>query len=212
MHETDPHKQLASALGRVPSGLFVVTACQGEQTTGMLASWVQQCSFDPPQVSMAVGRNRDVSSWLTEGAPFVVNVLDSTQTDMIVHFGKGFAPGVPAFTGLEIEASASGPPILSEALAYLECRVVSRCSGGDHDLVIGRVSAGRLLGDGQDGAHPQKRLALLMWRQVCNLPCGGKFATCPWAELASYKLAATRFSSCASAFSAARLIRFTSAI
>jgi flavin reductase (DIM6/NTAB) family NADH-FMN oxidoreductase RutF len=156
MHETDPQKQLAGALGRIPSGLFIVTACQGEQTTGMLASWVQQCSFDPPQVTIAVARNRSVSSWLSEGAPLVVNVLDSTQTDMIVHFGKGFTPGAPAFTGLETQASSCGPPILSEALAYLECQVVGRVPAGDHDLLIGRVLAGRVLGEGQPMVHVRK--------------------------------------------------------
>jgi flavin reductase (DIM6/NTAB) family NADH-FMN oxidoreductase RutF len=156
MHETDPHKQLAAALGRVPSGLFIVTLCEGEQSTGMLASWVQQCSFEPPQVSIAVARNRSVSAWLSEGAPLVLNVLDSTQTDMIVHFGKGFAPGAPAFTGLETQASSSGPPILSDALAYLECQVVGRVPAGDHDLVIGRVLAGGVLGDGQPMVHVRK--------------------------------------------------------
>lgn len=156
MHETDPHKQLAAALGRIPSGLFIVTTVQGDQSTGMLASWVQQCSFDPPQVSVAVARNRAVLGWLGDDAPFVVNVLDSTQTDMIVHFGKGFAPGTPAFNGLETQASSLGPPILSEALSYLECRVVGRCVTGDHELIIGRVFAGQVLGDGQPMVHVRK--------------------------------------------------------
>jgi len=42
---------LAAALGKVPSGLFVLTAKQGDAETAMLASWVQQCSFDPPQLT-----------------------------------------------------------------------------------------------------------------------------------------------------------------
>ena len=58
MHDTDPHKQLAAALGRVPSGLFVLTIRRGSAETGMLVSWVQQCSFDPPLVSLAVQRGR----------------------------------------------------------------------------------------------------------------------------------------------------------
>jgi flavin reductase (DIM6/NTAB) family NADH-FMN oxidoreductase RutF len=156
MHETNPQKQLAAALGRIPSGLFIVTACQGEHTTGVLASWLQQCSFDPPQITMAISPKRYVSSWLTDGVPFVVNVLDSTQTDMIAHFGKGFAAGMPAFTGLDTEPSPSGPPILTDALAYLECRVVSRCSGGDHDLIIGRIVSGRVLDEGQPMVHVRK--------------------------------------------------------
>ena len=57
---TDPSDALAAALGRIPSGLFVLTATSGGAETGMLASWVQQCSFDPPQVTVAVNKERDV--------------------------------------------------------------------------------------------------------------------------------------------------------
>src|SRR5215831_15239426 len=95
MSETDRLKPWAAALGRIPSGMFIVTVRHGNDETGMLASWVQQCSFDPPQVSIAVRHGRWLAGWLTEGAALVINILDDTQTDMIVHFGRGFAPGEP---------------------------------------------------------------------------------------------------------------------
>src|SRR2546422_30057 len=70
--------------------------------TGMLASWVQQCSFQPPQISVAVHRDREIAKLLTPGSPFTLNILDDTQTDMIVHFGRGFKLSEPAFTDLEL--------------------------------------------------------------------------------------------------------------
>ncbi len=153
---TDPHRQLLAALGRIPSGLFVLTARRGNDETGMLASWVQQCSFEPPRVSVALARGREVSAWLTEGAAFTLNILDDTQTDMIVHFGRGFALGQPAFVGLEVERCPEGGPVLSDALAYLECRVVARHPAGDHDLLIGEIVRGRLLDEGQPMVHIRK--------------------------------------------------------
>ena len=51
MPDSDPSKRLAAALGRVPSGLYILTARHGDAETGMLVSWVQQCSFAPPLVS-----------------------------------------------------------------------------------------------------------------------------------------------------------------
>jgi flavin reductase (DIM6/NTAB) family NADH-FMN oxidoreductase RutF len=151
----DP-KQYLAALGRVPSGLFVLTARSGSEETGVLTSWVQQCSFEPPQVTVALKQGRGVSAWLTPDAAFVLNILDDTQTDMIAHFGRGFDPGQPAFTGLEVERSPGGLPVLGEALAYLECRVAGRCQAGDHDLVIGRVVGGRMLNEGQPMIHVRK--------------------------------------------------------
>jgi flavin reductase (DIM6/NTAB) family NADH-FMN oxidoreductase RutF len=156
MKDSDPQRQLASALGRIPSGLFILTARRGESETGMLASWVQQCSFQPLRISLAIQPNRDIVGWLTEGASFTLNILDSDQTDMIAHFGRGFALGQPAFDGLEVERPDGIAPVLSEALAYLDCRVVSRSSAGDHDLFVSEVVAGRMLGDGQPMVHIRK--------------------------------------------------------
>jgi flavin reductase (DIM6/NTAB) family NADH-FMN oxidoreductase RutF len=155
MSEAERSKPWAAALGRIPSGLFVVTARRGEEETGMLASWVQQCSFDPPQLSLAVKKERWLTSWLTTGAAFIVNVLDDTQTDMIVHFGRGFARGEAAFTGLEVERCEAGV-VLSDALACLECRVESSVPAGDHDLYVARVVGGRLLNEGHSMVHIRK--------------------------------------------------------
>lgn len=152
----EAHKHLAAALGRIPSGLFVVTARHGDAETGMLASWVQQCAFEPPLISLAIKHGRDITTWLTENAPFNVNILDDSQTDLLIHFGRGFALGDPAFTGLEVERPPGKPPILSEALAYLECRVVRSLPAGDHDLFIGEVVGGRLLNEGHPMVHIRK--------------------------------------------------------
>lgn len=157
MKEADPHRQqLGAALGRVPSGLFILTAQQGDAETGLLVSWVQQCGIDPPLVSVAVKRDRPVSAWLTEGSTFVLNVLDDAQTDMVAHFGRGFKLGEPAFEGLEVERGEGGVPILSEALACLHCRIINRSPAGDHDLVVAQVMAGKMLGEGQPMVHVRK--------------------------------------------------------
>src|SRR5450755_3545408 len=92
---TSPLRGMAAALGRVPSGLFIVTARRGEAETGMLASWVQQCSFEPPQLSMCLRRGRDMNAWLEVGAPFTVNILQEDSTDLIAHFGRGFGVDEP---------------------------------------------------------------------------------------------------------------------
>ncbi|MCE9565648.1 MAG: flavin reductase family protein [Planctomycetes bacterium] len=144
------------ALGRIPSGLFVLTARHGGQETGMLASWVQQCSFDPPQVSVAVRSGRYVLDWLTDGAAFVVNVIPEGGKALIAHFGKGFEPGEPAFEGLEVRRDGKEPPVLLTAHAYLECRVVNRIEAGDHVLVIGRVVSGALQHHGGPIVHVRK--------------------------------------------------------
>jgi len=145
----------AAALGQLPSGLFIVTVREGEAETGMLASWVQQCSFDPPRVSIAVKPGRLAGDWLRPGKAFVVNVIGEGQTHLVKHFGKGFAPGEPAFEGLNVDASKSAP-VLTYALAYLEVEAAERVSAGDHDLVIATVVGGTVLRDGKPTVHVRK--------------------------------------------------------
>lgn len=147
---------LAAALGRVPSGLFVLTARHGNHETGMLTSWVQQCSFDPPQVSVAIKKGRDVLDWLEDGATFVLNVLPEGAKSLIGHFGKGFELGQPAFEGLKVQREPKMAPILIEAHAYLTCRVVDRVDGGDHWLLIARVVSGAVLSEGKPTVHVRK--------------------------------------------------------
>jgi flavin reductase (DIM6/NTAB) family NADH-FMN oxidoreductase RutF len=156
----DPQKNLAAALGRITSGMFVLTGRQGEAETGMLGSWVQQCSFQPPRISVAVHPDRELARWLALGAHFTVNILDDSQTDMIAHFGKGFktSAGDKPFEGLEIERldGVETGPVLREALAFLICRVVARVSAGDHDLIVGEVARGEMRGEGHPMVHVRK--------------------------------------------------------
>jgi flavin reductase (DIM6/NTAB) family NADH-FMN oxidoreductase RutF len=149
-------KDIALAVGRIPSGIFVVTARRDDAETGFLASWVQQCSFEPFQVSVAVKHGRPVAEWLKPGAPFVVNILEEDQTELLVHFGKGFTLNEPAFINLEVNRAEAGAPVLTEALAYLDCRVTGCHPAGDHELIIGKLVGGKLLNEGRPMVHVRK--------------------------------------------------------
>ncbi len=156
MKTDDAHKQLAAALGRIPSGLFIVTLSRNELETGMLASWVQQCSFKPPLLTLAVQRGRQVADLLSKGSRLTVNILEASQTDMIAHFGKGFTLGEDAFRDLEVQRVPGQGPVLTEALAYLECQVVERIPTGDHEIFVAEVVAGNVLDEGQPMVHVRK--------------------------------------------------------
>jgi flavin reductase (DIM6/NTAB) family NADH-FMN oxidoreductase RutF len=156
IEQTDPQKSLAAALGRIPSGLFILTFRHGKQETAMLASWVQQCSFEPPQIVVAMNEKRYVLDWLKEGSPVAVNILGEGQKELMGHFGKGFEPGQPAFEGIDLERHGDSAPFLSAAHAVLDCRVASKYAAGDHVLVVARVVAGKLQNDGRPGVHVRR--------------------------------------------------------
>jgi flavin reductase (DIM6/NTAB) family NADH-FMN oxidoreductase RutF len=150
-------QESAMALGRLPSGLFILTAAHQDRETGMLVSWVQQCAFHPPLITAALKRGRDVLAWLEPGAAFTLNLIGEGQTNFLSHFGKGFALDQHAFHGLKVERHPGEAPILSDAAGYLLCRVQARHAAGDHELFVASVEGGRMLqADAQPMVHVRK--------------------------------------------------------
>lgn len=144
---------LAAALGRIPSGIYILTARHGDESTGMLASWVQQAGFDPPTVSVAIGRQRYLCEWLSAGAPFALHVVGHHQTNLMKHFGRGFERGQAAFEGLVVRSSAQQVPLLDEALAYLECAPRGHVDSGDHRVFLAEVTGGDVPHPGEPLVH-----------------------------------------------------------
>lgn len=135
--------EIAPLLGQVPSGLFILTARQGDQETGMLASWVMQAGFDPPMLTVCVRQGRYVCEWLSAGAPFALHLLSSENKNLMSHFGRGFEPGQQAFEGLEIERTGSGLPVLTSTLGFLECQAKEHLDSADHRIFLAEIIGGR---------------------------------------------------------------------
>jgi flavin reductase (DIM6/NTAB) family NADH-FMN oxidoreductase RutF len=137
-------KPFDPVLGRVPSGIYILTIGAGERATGMLASWVMQAGFEPPMVSVAVRQERYVAEWITAGQPFVLNLLGEANAELRKHFSRGFEPGQPAFEGLAVSHCPRGVPILNDALGHIECEPVRHVDSGDHRIFLANVVRGKL--------------------------------------------------------------------
>ncbi|MEH2464544.1 diflavin flavoprotein [Nostoc sp.] len=136
---------LDKALGRLSGGLYIITAKKGDVSSAMLASWVNQASFKPLGFSIAVAKDRAIESLMQVGDRFVLNILEEGNFQPLMkHFLKRFAPGADRFEGVRTQPAENGAPILNDALAYMECEVVSRMDCGDHWAVYSTVYAGRV--------------------------------------------------------------------
>lgn len=152
-----PVTALDQALGRVPSGLFILTVRWRDQVTGMLTSWVQQAGFRPPMITVAVRRDRYVREWLEGSGRFVLNQVPAGHKTLIRHFARGYAPGESAFDGLPLGPEVEGGVVLAEALAYLACEVSAKLDGPDHCVFLAQVMAGALLrGEAEPMIHVRR--------------------------------------------------------
>lgn len=136
---------LEKALGRISSGLYIITAKKGDVSSAMLASWVNQASFQPLGVTIAVAKDRAIESLMQVGDRFVLNVLEEGNYQALMkHFLKRFPPGADRFAEVKTQSASDGSPILTDALAYMECEVVSRMECSDHWIVYSTINAGRV--------------------------------------------------------------------
>jgi flavin reductase (DIM6/NTAB) family NADH-FMN oxidoreductase RutF len=141
--ETVPNADaIGPVLGRTPSGVFILTASDGDgQETGMLASWVQQASFDPPAVTVAVNSKRYINDWLQKSPQIALNLVGESQSVFLKHFGRGFEPDQPAFEGLKTGKAANGATVLDDALGYLAGEVTAKMEAGDHVIYQVQITA-----------------------------------------------------------------------
>lgn len=134
---TDLKEKLTPILGRIPSGVFILVASDGEsRKTGLLASWIQQASFEPPQVTVAVNKSRYLIDWLKTGSVVTLNQVQKGDSTLFKHFGKGFEPDAAAFEGVDTVLGDNGLPLLRAAMSSLEGTVTGRMDAGDHVIFL----------------------------------------------------------------------------
>ncbi|AVH62607.1 diflavin flavoprotein [Nostoc sp. 'Peltigera membranacea cyanobiont' N6] len=155
---SQPATTVEQAVGRIVGSLCVLTAKEGDRSSAMLASWVAQASFNPPGLTIAVAKERAVETLTHSGNKFVLNILkEGNHLGLMKHFLKPFGPGQDRFADIAAEVAENGSPILTDALAYLECSVQNRMESGDHWLVYATVENGKVLNqDGVTAVHHRK--------------------------------------------------------
>ncbi|EFA71426.1 hypothetical protein CEP10_05060 [Cylindrospermopsis raciborskii S07] len=136
---------MEKALGRISSGLYIITAKKGEISDGMMASWVAQASFQPLGFTIAVAHDRPINNLLQPGDRFILNVLaEGNYQELKKHFLKRLLPGMDRFAGVKFQPGKNGSPILNDALAYIECEVISRMECSDHRILYCTVEDGKV--------------------------------------------------------------------
>jgi flavin reductase (DIM6/NTAB) family NADH-FMN oxidoreductase RutF len=148
-------ESIGKALGRIASGVYIVTVGQAENREGMLATWISQVAFEPPILSVVVKRDRPILLRMAIGAPIVVNVLGKKNLDIFKNFAKPQTVGaepLDRFAGLNVIANAAGP-VLGDSVAFLTGSVLSTVESGDHVIVLVQVEGGSMLQPDEPMVH-----------------------------------------------------------
>jgi flavin reductase (DIM6/NTAB) family NADH-FMN oxidoreductase RutF len=135
--------ELASALGKLVSGLYIISLKDGDREAGFLASWVQQAGFNPPMITVAFNKERAAHfTLLTGSGNLVVNIMSKENGKTMSRFFKPAPETGSIFDELDTFTGQTGVPILKDSLGYLECRYKSEIMSGDHIIALLEVVNG----------------------------------------------------------------------
>jgi flavin reductase (DIM6/NTAB) family NADH-FMN oxidoreductase RutF len=132
------------ALLMIPYGLFVLGARHGDKQTVATVNWLTQASFKPPLVVVGIKGDSTAHALVKESGIFTLSMLGAGQKSIGTAFFKHVEPKDGKFGNYAFEAGKNGAPIISEAPAAVECKVVGFHELGDHSVVIGEVTEGHL--------------------------------------------------------------------
>ena len=129
-------------LSHFASGVTIISACAPDgRPTGLTASAFTSVSLEPPLILVCVAHSAQSYPVLMESERFAVSFLTAEQQEASRRFSTSKIDRFAKFDGVPYRISELKLPILTEALAHVECVTVNRHVEGDHTVFIGRVEA-----------------------------------------------------------------------
>lgn len=124
-------------LGHFPTGVTVVSADPGDGPVGMAVGSFTSVSLDPPLVAFLPAKTASAWPGIEKAGHFCVNVLAENQADLSGVFSSKIED---RFAGVEWTTAATGAPVITGCLAWIDCEIEAVYEGGDHWIVLGRVN------------------------------------------------------------------------
>lgn len=144
--------EMRTVLGHFVSGIVVITGANDDGPSGFTCQSFASLSLDPPLVMFSPSLTSVSWPRIRSSGKFCVNVLAAEHAEYSNTFARS---GGDKFAGVDWAPAPSGSPILQGVGAWIDCTLENEYPGGDHTIVIGRVTA--------LGADPQ-RMPLLYYR------------------------------------------------
>jgi flavin reductase (DIM6/NTAB) family NADH-FMN oxidoreductase RutF len=130
-------EQFRHACGRFATGVTVASVLDAKGSPhGLTVSSFTSVSLHPPLVLICLGHLVTAIASFREAKYFGINILAENQQDLSERFAR---KGHDRFDGLEWKPGETGVPLLTGALATMECELRHRYPAGDHDILIGEM-------------------------------------------------------------------------
>ena len=133
--------EFKSVMGRFPTGVTVVTTCDGDRPAGLTVNAFASISLNPPLVMVSIDRRSHLHDLVQRAGFFAANILAADQQELSRRFAGQTSDRNDRFHQTPYHVGATGAPILDGAIAHVECRVYAVYPAGDHTIFLGQVEA-----------------------------------------------------------------------
>lgn len=104
-----------------------------------IATWVMQTALGGSRLAVALYKADFTIELVRESGLLNVNLLAQHQTGLIRKLGRQSGRDIDKFVRLPHAYDERGCPYLTEAVGYVQCRVLNSVDGGDHEVFICEV-------------------------------------------------------------------------
>jgi flavin reductase (DIM6/NTAB) family NADH-FMN oxidoreductase RutF len=136
-----------TVLRMIPYGIYVMTAAAPDgRAAAATVNWVTQTAFQPPLIVVGVKADSFIAALVKETRGFALNMLGKGQQGLAFGFFKPARLEGDRIGGQPCRMGpAVGAPILIEAPAAVEAKVVQVIEHGDHHVVLAEVVEAHLM-------------------------------------------------------------------
>ncbi len=124
-------------MGLFPTGVGVVSVADDSDTPhGFTANSLVSVSLDPMLICWSLQNGSSQFDLFAEAERFAISILRDDQAYLATRYA---ARGNSLMERADFEWTAAGLPVLSGAIATVECRRWSTYPAGDHTMIFGEV-------------------------------------------------------------------------
>lgn len=130
-------------MARLGAAVTIVTTGTLDDPVGFTASAVCSVTDDPPTILVCLKRGSRARETFQVGSPLCVNILTPSQQPLSDRFA-GPLDAAERFAAGHWSTLETGAPVLTDAVASLDCQVSEIVEVGTHSVLFGLVKAVRI--------------------------------------------------------------------
>ncbi len=104
-----------------------------------IATWVMQTAMGGKTVCVALYKVDYTIELVRASKMLNINLLHTGQTNLITKLGQRSGKDSDKFKNLKHDFDSRGCPFLTEAIGYIQCKVLHSTDAGDHELFVCEV-------------------------------------------------------------------------